>query len=330
MSELKTLMVLVPAYNEGETIAETLVELDAVLAKMEGDTIASGKILVIDDGSKDQTAAEVEACGLDRVMLLRNKINMRLGATVRIGIQTARQLDMDMILKIDADRQHDPNDIPAMIAPLLEDRADVVYGKRWQRISYRMPLVRRLGNIFFSSMMRFLTGWDVKDSQPGIFALNKRCMRVVRLPGDYNYTQQVMLSANLGKMRFAHVDVSFAKREAGSSFVKLTYPFTVLPQILMVILGARPLKVFGMIAAVFLFMSGAVFTYEALNWLFGDQHKVVVSVNFVLGTLFFGLQALLIGLVGQLLVDQYKSVLDLTDPHDLIGDITHAGKPKQK
>ena len=81
--------------------------------------------------------------------------------------------------------------------------------------------------------MRWLTNWEIKDSQPGIFAVNAAYLKVHFIPGDYNYTQQVLLDSYLNGMRFDQVAVTFRPREYGSSFVSLAYPFKTIPQITM-------------------------------------------------------------------------------------------------
>jgi hypothetical protein len=150
--------------------------------------------------------------------------------------------------------------------------------------------------------MRWLTGWPLKDSQPGIFAVNSSYLERFFLPGDYNYTQQILLDAYYKNMRFAHIPVTFRKREKGKSFISLKYPFKVLPQIFMVLISIRPLKVFGPIAALFLFLALLVFGYDLTQWLQGNSSKPAEHVNLILGCGTFGLQALFFGALANLIV----------------------------
>ena len=105
--------------------------------------------------------------------------------------------------------QHTAKDIDKIIEPLIGNYSDIVYGNRFKKISYKMPFIRRIGNKLFTGLMKKLTNWDLKDSQPGIFAVNKNYLNIFRIPGDYNYTQQILLDAYHKQMRFTHVDVSF-------------------------------------------------------------------------------------------------------------------------
>ncbi len=115
-----------------------------------------------------------------------------------------------------------------------------------------MPLYRRAGNTLFRALMRWLTGWDIEDSQPGMFAVNASYLAISFIPGDYNYTQQVLLDSYLKGMRFEQAPIAFRRRRTGKSFISLQYPFRVLSQILVLIVLIRPLKIFLPLAAFFL------------------------------------------------------------------------------
>ncbi len=295
---LNKLTIVVPAYNEAERIFETISALRATLDNLEG---WDAKVYVVDDGCTDATRQLAEEAGAHRV--ISHKTNRGLGAAVRTGLTAARNDGADIAVKFDADLQHDPNDIPNLIQPIVEDAADIVYGNRFSRIEYKMPPVRSIGNKVFRQLMRWLTGWPLKDSQPGIFAVNKSYLDVFSMPGDYNYTQQILLDAYLKGMRFEHVDVAFRKRETGKSFISLKYPFKVLPQILMVLIAVRPLRVFAPVGIAFLAIGGLVFCWELAGFLFTHAYaKPVRSVNLVLGTGLFGMQTLFFGLLAELIV----------------------------
>jgi glycosyltransferase involved in cell wall biosynthesis len=301
VGEQRLVAVVVPAFDEAERIGETVSALRALEPAL-GALDCRLRVLVVDDGSTDGTGALATAAGADRV--LRHRRNQGLGAAVRTGLAGARAEGAAFVVKFDADLQHDPADVPAVLAPLLADEADLVYGSRFERLSYRMPLVRRAGNVAFTRLMRWLTGWPLRDSQPGIFALSRTYLEVFRLPGDYNYTQQLLLDAYHKGMRFAHVPVGFRERTTGRSFVSLRYPLKALPQIGMVLVGVRPMKVFGPIGLGFMTVAGAVFAVEIALWFAGVAHKPVEHVNLVLGAGLFGLQTLFFGVLAQLIVER--------------------------
>lgn len=299
----KKVVVVVPAFDEAARIAETVTALKR-LARPMGAAGCTLRVLVIDDGSADSTGEEATKAGAHRV--IRHKVNLGLGAAVRTGLAAAREDGADIAVKFDADLQHDPKDVRAVIAPILADKADVVYGDRFERLEYRMPMIRRIGNAVFTRLMRWLTGWPVRDGQPGIFAVDAAYLRVFSLPGDYNYTQQLLIDAYHKGMRFAQAPVAFRARETGKSFVTLKYPFRVLAQILMVLVSLKPLRVFVPVGVFFLGVAVVVFSVQITDWLLGGAQKPVENVNLVLGCGLFGLQTLLFGLLAELIVRRGK------------------------
>lgn len=146
MKKFKKVIVIIPAYNEEGRIAETISAFKDIREKFRDDGITL-LLYVIDDGSADATKVRAQEAGADRI--LHHKVNMGLGAAVRTGLAAGRSDGADVVIKFDADLQHDPKDIAALIQPILNDEADVVYGNRFERIEYEMPPVRRVGNIFF-------------------------------------------------------------------------------------------------------------------------------------------------------------------------------------
>lgn len=293
------LIIIVPAYNESKTISDTVKNLSALKPAFASDNIEM-RVYVIDDGSQDGTGALARSAGADRV--LSHGRNLGLGSAVRTGLVAARSDHADIVVKFDADLQHDPNDISLLIQPILLDQADIVYGNRTDLISYRMPFIRRVGNKAFTGLMRWLTKWSLKDSQPGIIALNKVYISDFWLPGDYNYTQQILLDAYHRGMRFSHVDVNFRQRKTGNSFVSFRYPLKVLSQIILILIGLKPLKVFAPIGVVFLSLALIITGYQLIEWFQGISDKPVQNFNFVLGLSLFGLQTLFFGFLAELIV----------------------------
>ncbi len=302
-AQSRAVTVMIPAYNEAEKIGETV----RALRKGTQGLVDKGfviKIYVINDGSSDDTAKLAKEAGADRIV--NHKVNRGLGAAIRTALAVARDDGADIAVKFDADLQHDPADIEALIRPILEDDADVVYGNRFDRIEYKMPFVRRTGNLVFTRLMRWLTGWNVKDSQPGILAVNRAYLASFYMPGDYNYTQQILLDSFHKGMRFTHVSVAFRKRVTGRSFISFRYPFKVLPQIIMVLVGVKPLRVFGPIGFLFILLAMGVAGFDASQWMFADAAKPITHVNITLGAFLFGVQTLFFGLLADLIVKQRR------------------------
>jgi glycosyltransferase involved in cell wall biosynthesis len=307
---MKKLVVIVPAYNEEKTIKDTLAGLFSI--KQELDKIGYELIVhVINDGSTDAT--EELANDYGDVLVISHKKNKGLGAAVRTGLLSANDINADILVKYDADLQHDPSDILTLIEPILHDEADVVYGNRFEKMSYKMPFVRKMGNKVFTNLMKWLTGWPLMDSQPGILAVNNLFLSNFYLPGDYNYTQQILLDAYHRNLRFSHVLVSFKKRNKGKSFISLSYPFKVIPQMIQVIVGIKPLKVFGPIGWFFLSLGILVFLFQIISFLLDYTQKPVENVNLVLGSFLFGLQILCFGFLADLVVKMNRNVIEVLE-----------------
>jgi len=305
---MKKLAVIVPAYNEEKTIKDTLIGLLSI--KTELINIGYELIIyVVNDGSTDKTKDLAD--NFKEVLVITHKKNKGLGAAVRTGLSVADKIHANIVVKYDADLQHEPNDILDLIKPIYDDEADVVYGNRFKKINYKMPFIRKIGNKVFTGLMRWLTGWPLRDSQPGIFAVNNIFLRNFYLPGDYNYTQQILLDAYHRNLRFSHKYVTFNKRKEGKSFVKLNYPFKVIPQIIQVIIGIKPLKIFGPIGLFFLFLGFIIFIYQVTSFILGLTQKPVENVNLVLGSFLFGLQILCFGFLADLVVKMNRNLIDV-------------------
>lgn len=289
------ILILIPCYNEEKNIFRCLKNITELNNKK------IKKILLIDDGSTDNTVKI--ASTFKNVSIHQHSSNKGLGAAVREGLKLTKNFDVNLVVKIDADCQHDPKDILEIIKPITNDKYDLVYGNRKKKIKYRMPILRRLGNICFSKLMKFLTSWDIEDSQPGIFAIRKKYIKDLKIFGDYNYTQQVLLSSYYAGLKFKQIDVTFYKRFEGNSFISLKYIYVALTQILSMLIYFRPLRTFGKIGVFLLSLAFLISSIQFSFWVFGYSEKIIQNVNLIIGLTIVGGQSLLAGLLGELIVN---------------------------
>ena len=150
-----------------------------------------------------------------------------LGAATRTGLLHAWAERCDAAVKLDADGQYDPEDIPRVVAPLIRDEADLVWGVR-SVYRYRMPFVRRVGNRVFRDVMRALTRWPLSDPQTGLMAFSRRFLDGFTLMADYNPPQALLVDAARRRLRYAEVPIAVEARTTGRSFVSWRYPFLVV------------------------------------------------------------------------------------------------------
>jgi len=157
---MKKLSVVIPAYNESANIGRVI----------QGIKKYTRNIIVIDDGSKDETLKIALQNG---AKVYSHLINRGLGGALGTGIKAALLDNADIIITLDADGQHDPQEIPKLIKPIVEGKADIVIGSRFL-IKQSMPFLRRIGNPFFNFITFLLFGVWSTDSQSGLRAFNKK------------------------------------------------------------------------------------------------------------------------------------------------------------
>jgi glycosyltransferase involved in cell wall biosynthesis len=214
------LSVLVPVYNERATL-ETL--LQRVLA-----VPVDKEVLVVDDGSRDGTARAACEAG---VPVLRHAVNLGVGGALQTGFRWAWEHGYDIAVQLDADGQHDPAYLPALLAPVREGRCDVAIGSRFVAATgYRAPWSRRLGMLMFSGVVRLALGRPISDTTSGFRAYNRAVMRVCQydFPKDFPDAPLLISLARRG-FRIDEVPVVMRERKAGQSFYtlgkQLYYPY---------------------------------------------------------------------------------------------------------
>ena len=298
---MKKISIIIPVFNEEKTIIKTIDSIIGIFPSLKKKRLIP-EIIVINDGSSDQSYQKLK--NLKKIILVSHHTNLGLGAAVRTGLNIAKERGSEFVVKFDADLQHSVKDINQIIEPLIINYSDIVYGNRFKKISYKMPFIRRIGNKLFTGLMKKLTNWDLKDSQPGIFAINKNYLNVFRIPGDYNYTQQILLDGYHKQMRFSHVDVSFNLRKSGDSFISLKYPFKVFSQLLMVLVGVKPMKVFGITGMIFLLSATIVSIFQIYNFILGLSTKPIENSNLVIILIFLGVHLISFGILAQLIIEK--------------------------
>ncbi|HEY4504792.1 MAG TPA: glycosyltransferase family 2 protein [Candidatus Paceibacterota bacterium] len=290
---LPFVVIFVTAYNEGEII-------DKVIAKVKGE-LNSGKyqnfyseIIVVNDGSKDNTGEAAKAAG---VRVITHPKNKGLGAATRTGMQIAYEMGADVAVKIDGDDQLKPEDIIKIINPIIDGRADVVFGSRFMGgLEYEMERHKSMGNKFFSWLTSTMTGTKVTDSAAGLIAFDRRYLERFNLLMDYNETQQLIIDSWGKKMRVIEVPISMAARKTGKSFISWKYPRKVIPAMLRAYIQVKPLRAFFIIGFT-VFLLGLV---VGIRWALGFRGFVGdVTATILMIT---GIQIILFGFVADIIV----------------------------
>lgn len=295
MSTAKALVgVFVPCHNEGAIITETIRTLRAYLnsAAFPYD----GVIIVVDDGSRDDTFAKAKAAGAD--VLYRHETNRGLGACTRAGMEIAHYIGCDAFAKFDADLQHDVNDIATAVTPLIDNQADVVYASRFAgKIHYKMPLIRAVGNRVFTRLMRFVTGWHITDAQTGLMCFSRRYLSVFEMPASYNPPQQALFDASRKGMRYAEVPAQFYARKTGQSFVSLKYIEKVSSSLLKIAFYHYCFRAFTGLGLALMLLGTAFALRGIYGYVFEGAASYVPHGTIVLFSVTAGLLAVLFGLL---------------------------------
>lgn len=287
MENLEKIGIVIPVYNESSTISSLINEIKS--SDYLKNEFSSFEILVVDDGSEDETPTILKNC--NEISTITHGYNMGVGAAVRSGLKYFEKRNFDYVVKIDADKQHEVDEINLLVDPLKKNNADLVYGDRFKGgLEYKMPKYRLLGNKFFTYTLNKITKYKISDSQPGFFAGNKYFLRNFYILTNYNYTQQVLYSSYLAGLKFTQVPITFRERVHGESFVKFSYPVKALFQILLMILIKKPLSIFGNSGIISIFLALIMTANQLINFFNGNSSKPIENVNFVLG---FGIAGLI-------------------------------------
>ena len=200
------ILVVVPALDEAESLPGTLARLAA-----EG---AGWDAIVVDDGSHDGTADVARRLG---VPVVRHAFNLGVGAALQTGFRYAMERRYDVVIQLDADGQHDPRDVPALVSPVLEGRCDVAIGSRYvTSTGYRAPAARRAGMLLFAGLVRLAVGQRIADTTSGFRAYGRAVMEVCQhdFPTDFPDAPLLIAMARRG-FRLLEVPVQMRERRAG-------------------------------------------------------------------------------------------------------------------
>ncbi|RAK21327.1 glycosyltransferase involved in cell wall biosynthesis [Anoxybacillus vitaminiphilus] len=218
-------IVFLPAYNEEKAIGEVIKKIPRHFHPM-----VEVKVLVIDDGSTDQTVVVAKAAGADYVYQMGK--NQGLGAAVRQGLQECVRLGADIGVMIDADNEYPAEQIPDLLAPIFRGEADYTMGSRFLGTINGMKLHRRLGNYFFTFLQSLLLRKWIYDGQSGMRAFSRQAMENAEIIHDYNYAQVLTLNLVRKGFRVKEVPIRYNVRTTGESFIKFkAYMTSVLPAI---------------------------------------------------------------------------------------------------
>ncbi len=243
------LVVQIPCLNEAETLPEVLADIPRVV---EG--FHSVEVLVVDDGSTDETAAVARAHGADRVLSLRG--NRGLAQAFTAGLDAAIAMGADVIVNTDGDHQYPGAEIPRLVQPILAGEADLVIGDRAPGEDPRVPFAKkqfyRLGNF----VVRSATGVEVHDAPSGFRAMSRQFALRAYLTNAFSYTLETIFLAGEQRMPVAEVRIRANEKTRPSRLFRGLSQY--IRRSAGILLRAwamhRPLRAFGVIALPFMLL----------------------------------------------------------------------------
>jgi glycosyltransferase involved in cell wall biosynthesis len=278
----RRLVIQIPSWNEETSLPDTLASLPRTIPGF-----SKVAILVVDDGSSDGTVGAARAGFADRVISFSK--HRGLAAAFSAGLDEALAMGADVIVNFDADLQYDPSDIPALVAPILAGRADLVVGDRGPgKLAHFSPIKRFLQRLG-SWMVRQATGLQVQDATSGLRAFTREAARRMNVFSKMTYTLETLIQAGFKDLRVVSVPVRARPVRRPSRLLSSPTRYVLIQgaNILRITALYKPLKIFSGVAALF-FLAGAGFGLRVLAaHLFGDteNHALALTLSAMLTTL---------------------------------------------
>ncbi len=297
------LIVQIPCFNEEETLPQTVADIPRTI-----DGIDSVEILIIDDGSTDRTIEVAREIGVDHIVI--NKNNKGLARTFRRGLDRCLALGADIIVNTDGDNQYAGGDIPALIRPIIDGKADIVVGDRQtqavEHFSANKKRLQKLG----SFVVRNLSELDIPDAVSGFRAISREAALQLNIVSSFSYTIEMLIQAGKKQLAVTSVPVGTNAKTRESRLFKSIPKFIERSLTTMVRMYTmyQPLRMFFYIGLMFSVI-GAIPMIRFLFYYLVDggaghiQSLVIGGVFLLIGviTFLFGLLADLMNFNRQLI-----------------------------
>jgi glycosyltransferase involved in cell wall biosynthesis len=296
------LVVMIPAYNEEETIGKVIEEIPRDIEGAE-----EVAVLVINDGSTDNTVEAAKKAGADKIISFKE--NKGLAPAFRIGLETALVMGADIVVNTDADFQYNQTQIPDLIKPIIDEEADVVLGSRFNGWIEHMPTKKRVGNKLATWITRLASGYPVSDAQTGFRAFSRDAALHLNVMSGYTYVQETILQAVNKGLVVKEIPVEFRKRDGESRLISSVFGYAkrAASTIVMTYTGHEPVKVFSIIGSTIILL-GLLTGFRVLVHYLKTGMVTPYLPSAVLTTvlLIVGFQMLIFALVAETIKNQGK------------------------
>ncbi len=271
------LSIIIPCFNEEQSIDRTLNELIAYLKTI----TVQYEILVVDDGSTDATP---ERLAKHPVRVIRHQINRGYGASLKTG---SSQAAYDWLLFYDADGQHKPEYIASMLKEA--DHSDMVVGARE---GYKGPFIRQPGKMLIRKVAEYLSGAHIPDLNSGLRLVKKELFKefINLYPDGFSLSTTITIAALKNHYKVTYVPIAINKR-TGTSTVKWSDMLSTLMLISRLIVLFSPLRLFITLSGICIALGTLSIIYNVIvfNWVFKETTYFLFTIGIII--FFFGVIA---------------------------------------
>jgi glycosyltransferase involved in cell wall biosynthesis len=277
------IVVCIPAYNESSNIGQIVKRTRAY----------AQEVIVCDDGSTDDTARVAHAAG---ATVIRHTVNKGYGSALKTLFQIAKEKNADVMVTIDADGQHDPDQIPNLLEPILREGFDIVIGSRFLNIHDRekVPAYRSFGIRTLTLLTKIASNRNITDSESGFRAYGKAALSKIELhENGFGAVSEILLRASERNLSIKEVPATITYNiEDTSTINPISHGATVLKGIILFVSLRHPLLFYGAPGMIMLVVS-AGFLAQALA-IFSETRYVSTNLILVaLGAAFIGVTLLI-------------------------------------
>jgi glycosyltransferase involved in cell wall biosynthesis len=289
------LIIQIPCYNEAKILPKTLLELPKAINGFD-----SIEILVIDDGSTDNTAKIARDHGADHIVHLSRHLG--LAQAYSNGLEASLRLGADVIVNTDADNQYKAEDIEKLIRPILQGTAEMVIGDRGVQTQPHFPPHKRALQAIGSRVVSATAGFPIPDATSGFRAITRKVALETMVLSNYSYTLETLIQAGAKKVRVSFVPIKTNPPERPSRLFRSIRDYLVHSTVTIMRSFAmyRALRIFSVISALMLLAGGVIGGRFIFFYLQGEGSGMVQSLILAAVFLIVGFVTFLIGLIADL------------------------------
>jgi glycosyltransferase involved in cell wall biosynthesis len=318
------LIVQIPCFNEAESLPATLLKIPRRI-----DGIDCIELLIIDDGSSDNTSDVAARYGVHHI--LRHRTNRGLAAAFQTGLNAALAAGADIIVNTDADGQYDGGAIPALVAPIIEGRADIVIGDRGVANNAHFGPIKRRLQTLGSAVVQRLARADVPDAVSGFRAISREAAQRITITTEFSYTTDMLIQAGRKRLGILSVPVGTNRTLRPSRL------FRSVPQFIMntCVTMARaytmynPLRVFLVAGGLSTLLGAIPIVRFIYYYLIGDGGGHVQSLVLGGALLVLGIVAAMMGMLADLIAGNRKLLETTLERVRKVEDALAAAQPRK-